>query len=275
MQNMLLAVFCLMFTQLAEASEPSSNHASNPSLQDGWQIRGGAIYYLADGSAGSTINATGAGGELDLSQLGVDNNYVSPTLMVRWRVDRRWRFELAYENLYLSGQRGASTTIDFDDISIPVGWEVRSSVKIEMYAARAGYAFYTSSNSELGAMVGLDVFDASARISGAATVGATATASAGIAERLPVPTVGLYGTYAVTNRLSLEGSVSYIGGSYRGISGDVLMLAAHANYWLTERIAMGIGYRHVDVDVTVKSSRRTEVYDFSFGGPNATLSLKF
>jgi hypothetical protein len=274
-QWLLAAVFCLAFAPLADASELDSNRALNPSLQNGWQIRGGAVYNTADATVGSTIRSTGQGGKVDLSQLGVDDDYVSPTLLVRWRTNRRLRFDFAYENLYISGHRSASTTIEFDDITIPVGWDVRSNLKVEMYAARAGYAVYTSPNSELGIMLGVNVFDASARISGAVTVGATATASASIAETLPVPTIGLYGTYAVTDRLSIEGSASYIGGNYKGISGDVLILSAQANYWVTPRFALGIGYRHLDVDVKVKSSNRIEVYDFGFGGPQATLTYKF
>lgn len=105
----------------------------------------------------SRINATGEGGRADLSDLGADDNYISPFFSLRWRPFPRWRWDFSYQNLKLDGLREATSQINFDDITMPVGWNVRSELTIHLYSATVGYAFYRAPNAELGGLVGLHV----------------------------------------------------------------------------------------------------------------------
>jgi hypothetical protein len=85
---------------------------------------------------------------------------------LRWRATSRWHFDLAYQNLRQDGQRGAATQIGFSTISVPVGWNVATELDVDFYSAVAGYSFFRGANYELGGIIGLDVYNASARIEG-------------------------------------------------------------------------------------------------------------
>jgi hypothetical protein len=248
----------------------------NPSLNARWTFTGGALYVRSDAEVASTIKETGQGGRVDLSTLGADKDYVSPFFMLRYRANKRWRFEFSYQNLDLNGHRGASTEINFNDVTIPVGWDVRSDLKIHQYSASVGYAFYRMPNAELGALVGVHVLDASAGIRGSAYVNNVQVERSGtISEIVPAPTLGLYGTYAFNNRLAIEGSVQYLQASVGGYSGRLFIASAALNYWIKPNTALSLGYKHFDVDITYDDSSTRDTYNVQFGGPYATVSIAF
>jgi hypothetical protein len=250
--------------------------AANPSLASRWAFAAGALFNRSDAEVASTLKSSGAGGRLDLSTLGVDENDTSPFLAARYRLNTRWRFDFSYQNLHIDGQRGATTDVEFGSITIPTGWDVSSGLSLDMYSASAGYAFYRTTDTEIGAMLGVHVLDASASIRGSLfAVNTTLVRSQGIGIVVPAPTVGLYGTYAINNRLAIEGAAQLIAGGYGDYSGHLLIASAALNYWVLPNAALTVGYKFLDTKVKYDGQSRKDVYDVGFGGPYAAVSIGF
>jgi hypothetical protein len=267
------AVFTFGASAIARADEAGS---SNPSLKARWLFTAGALYIRPDAEVASIVKESGNGGRVDLSTLGADEDYVSPFFMLRYRANQRWRFEFSYQNLDLNGHRGATTEINFNDVTIPAGWDVRSDLTMHQYSVSAGYALYSAPNAELGVALGVHILDASAGIRGSAYINNVQVERSGkISEVFPAPTIGLYGTYAFNNRLAIEGSVQYLYASVSGYSGHLLMASAALNYWINPNTALSLGYKHFDVDITYDDSSSRDTYNVKFGGPYATLSFGF
>lgn len=248
----------------------------NPSLTARWVFSAGATLASSDAEVSSFVKGTGVGGSVDLSMLGVDEDYVSPFFALRYRPSSRWRWDFSYQNLRLDGERGATNQIDFGNITIPVGWNVSSDLKADFYSATVGYSFYRTPNAELGGFLGLSVLDFSANIEGRLNIGNSAQRqAAGISEVLPVPMLGLFGTYAFNNRVSVEGKVQYLTGSYADYSGDLFIATAALNYWIMPNTAATIGYKYLDANVKYDGDSTRDSYQVSFGGPFVMLSIGF
>jgi hypothetical protein len=247
-----------------------------PVHQGEMALFGGALYIRPDAEVASFVKETGKGGRVDLSTLGADEDYVSPFFSLRYRANQRWRFEFTYQNLDLDGHRGGATEINFNDVTIPAGWDVRSNLTMHQYSVSAGYAFYSAPNAELGVAVGVHILDASAGIRGSAYINNVQVERSGkISKIFPAPTIGLYGTYAFNSRLAIEGSVQYLYASVAGYSGHLLMASAALNYWIMPNTGLSLGYKHFDVDITYDDSSSRDTYNVQFGGPYATLSFGF
>jgi len=275
--SLTLCVYFLAFTSASHAADGVPNsHKKNPSLVATIVISAGVSYQQADAKVSSRNKISGNGGSVDLSDLGAKEEHVSPDLRMRWRFSDRWHLDLGYQNLLLDGRRGASSQINFGDISIPVGWSVATDLEVDLFSIAVGYSFFRNDHYDFGGLLGLDVLSASAEVSGSIGVGnLQTTRSAKISATVPIPTIGLYGTVALSDRLALQGNVKYLYADVAGYRGDIFMASAEAKYWLTQNMALGVGYRHTAIDFKHESARSSEAFKFDFGGPYAAVSISF
>ncbi len=271
---MLCAAVLLAMPSSLEAGEGA--RVQNPSLTSTVVLQAGALYNQTDAEVGSRVRGTGVGGSIDLSDLGADNEHISPHFSLRWRATSRWHFDLAYQNLRQDGQRGAATQIDFSTISIPVGWNVATELDVDFYSAVAGYSFFRGANYELGGIIGLDVYNASARVQGSIFAGRARLTRAAEADiTVPVPTLGIFGTYAFSDRLSIEGNAQYLFAEYDVYSGEIFKASAELKYWFTPHVALAVGYRHVATDISHEGDFTRDTFQVQFGGPFTALSVAF
>jgi hypothetical protein len=259
-------------TPQAAADSP----ASNPSLTSAWIFDVGAVFQNLDGGA-NVITRGGGGAGLSFSQMGLEEQSISPLLAVRWRFADRWRFDALYDSIDVKGRRGNSSTLEFGRITIPAGYQIDSAVKTRNYSAFVGYSLFKGSSFELGARLGATVMDANVSLSGYFWAGGTQTTVGPERARVlgPIPTIGLYASYALSNQWSVEGSIDGLAGSLGDYSGHYLAAGATLNYWYTDRFAMGIGFRYVDGKLEHDGSLLTESVDLQSCGLVAKAAVGF
>jgi hypothetical protein len=233
----------LASVSLAEAQEA----AGNPSLSKTWVFDVGAMFQSLDGNL-SAVTSGGKGGSYDFSRLGLATYDTSLSASLRWRMSDRWRLEFAYDELDTRGGLANSSNLAFGRITIPAGYELDSSMKARTYFAFLGYSFAKEKDLELGGRLGLGVLDADASVGGHAFVGAMEVFAGpqDIGTTTLVPTVGLYATYALDDRLALEGAIDGIAGTVGAYSAHYLQLSGGVKYWLTDSLAVSGGYRFLD-----------------------------
>lgn len=256
----------------ADAAEP----ITNPSLTKTWVFDAGAVFQNLDGGATADLNG-GGGGSIGFSQIGLDDQSTSPFFAARWRFADRWRFDFTYDSVDVDGKRTVSGDIEFGFITIPASATADSSLNVRNYSGFIGYSFFKDERSELGARFGLTIMDAKFSLSGTVS-GAGATTSTGTqkAEVLgPIPTLGLYGTYALSNRWTLDGSVDGLAGSIGDYSGYYLAATANLTYWINDMFALGIGYRYVDGKLEHDGNVMTKAVEIKYSGPVVKASIGF
>lgn len=249
---------------------------SNSSLTKTWVFDAGAVFQHLDGGATADLRG-GRGGSIGFSQIGLDDHSTSPFFAARWRFADRWRFDFTFELVDIDGTRTVSRDIEFGRITILAGATAASSIDVRSYSGFIGYSFAKGEKSELGARFGLTIVDAEFDLKGTVRLEnrTTSTATQEASVLGPLPTLGIYGTYALSDRWTVEGSVDGLAGSLGSYSGHYLAATANLTYWITDMFALGFGYRYVDGKLEHEGDAMTTAVEFRYSGPVVKASVGF
>lgn len=268
-------LFTILATPLAWAQ--SENAAFNPVLDDTFTIRLGASFEQVDTQAAKFDPAQGVGADIDLEQLGLDDNDVSLFLNARWRFSERWHLGLSYYGTDRSGSRTVDREIRFGELVVPIDGVVNTSFSADIYVLDLGYSFFKTSRAEFGARFGVHLADLDVALSGRGNIGQSdvnlGTASADTLA--PLPNIGLFGLYALTPKLAVSGMLGYFSLDYQEYDGEVTVASAALDYRLTDTFGLGLGYSLLDFNLDVDEDIFDEHYEFEFNGPVVYLSAGF
>lgn len=234
----------------------------HPALTDRWTLQLGAyvpevdtIAYLnsASGARGTSISF-----EEDLN---LTDRKTMPAILAGVRLGERWKVEAEFFSLHRSGSRTINKTINWGDNAYPIGATVSSEFNSDIYRLSVGYSFIKDSRRELGVALGLHVTEFETALS-AAGVGANSNDTLA-----PLPTIGAYGAYAFTPKWLLSGRLDYFSLNYDEYEGTLVNLTFGVDYRFSRHFGVGLGFRHVDYDVTLTKPRFNGGIQYKFNGP--------
>jgi outer membrane autotransporter protein len=235
----------------------------HPALQDRWSIQLGIYAPEAETNAFLNNAAGGRGTSINFEDdLNLDDRKTMPAFLASVRLGERWRVEAEYFSLHRSGSRAISRTINWGDNTYPIGTVVTSKFDSDIYRLSGGYSFIKSNQAEAGVALGAHVTDFNASLS--ATGIGTATGD----TLAPLPTIGIYGAYAFTPRWLLSGRLDYFSLNYDKYDGTLVNFNIGVDYRFTRNFGVGVGYRHVDYDVTATDSGFNGGINYKFSGPS-------
>jgi outer membrane autotransporter protein len=243
------------------AAGQQANWTVHPGLQDRWTLEIGA--YAPTVKTTAHLDSTlGPGTSISFEDdLGLDDRKVNAAILGRVRLGERWRIEAEYFALDRSGSRAISRTINWGGNTYPIGITVNSEFDSDIYRLSGGYSFIKDAQAELGVALGLHVTDFTMSLAGANVAKRTGDALA------PLPTIGLYGSYAITPRWLLSGRVDFFSFSYNDFDGSLVNAVAGVDYRFTRNFGIGLSYRYVDYDLDVTRSSFTGGVKYEFSGP--------
>ena len=201
----------------------------------------------------------------------------TPYVSLGMRLAERWRIEFEYYRLDRSSSKTLSREIDWGDNTYPVGVRVDSTFDTTVYRLTGGYSFYKTPVAEAGAALGLHVTDFSTALSGQASgPGGTTTFQREANDALvPLPTLGLYGAYAVTDQFQVRGRIDYLTLKYDEYDGSLVNFLVAFDWRFSKNWGVGVGYRYVDYKLQANDSDfRGEVH-YKFKGPTLYLTAGF
>lgn len=253
-----LALCGMCASGLAAGQEPWT---VNPGLQDGFTLEIGAYFPKVETTA-RLDSAFGPGTSVSFEDdLGLDDRKVQAAILGKLRLGQRWRIEGEYFALNRSGTRVINKTINWGGNTYPIGIVVNSEFDSDIYRLSGGYSFIKDTQAELGVSLGLHVTDFNASLASANVARRTGDALA------PLPTIGLYGSYAFTPRWLLSGRVDFFSLSYNDYDGSLVNAIAAVDYRFTRNFGVGLGYRYVDYDLDVTKSSFSGGVQYQFSGP--------
>ncbi|MBN9407797.1 MAG: hypothetical protein J0H69_01490 [Burkholderiales bacterium] len=233
----------------------------------------------------STIRANSPGGAIGTTisgedDLGLADNSTVGSLLIGARLGERWRLEFEYFKLDRSTTRSLTRTIDFGDASYPVSASLGSEFESTVYRLSGGFSFIRTPNAELGVVAGLHHTDFRFAVEGAGTIGGVGSAAAREErkEKLTLPTIGLYHTWAFSPRWILGSRADYFSLNHDDKKGTLLNAQVNLLYRFTPNVALGVGYRLNDYKLQTTgggaSSWDGEVR-YKFRGPQVLLNVGF
>lgn len=239
--------------------------AADPLYEEGFSMRLGGFYSSAD----TTLRIDASNGSLGTSlsledDLGFTKDKSLPMIDAIWRINPRHRVELGYVRLARDSQKTISGEIRFGDSVFPVSANVNSTFDTDVWRLTYGWSFYRSPTSELSLLLGLHTTSFKAKLESTSATRAVAEA----ADRtIPLPTIGLSGTWAIDPQWRLSASAQLFSLNYGDYDGSLFNGSVSAEYRLNRNWALGAGYTAYDYNLDVTGGKARGSFDYQFAGP--------
>lgn len=270
----------LMLTAFAATSALAQSQQAEDRLDQSLWLQFGAFRPSIDSRIQANNTVSGAlgteiGGEHDL---GLADRKTVGTLLLGARIDERWRAEFEYFELNRSASQNLfSGNINFGQTTYPVSAALMSEFDSKVYRLSLGYSFIKTPQAEFGGVFGLHVTDFRFVLQGLGSVGgaAASTRREETSRHLPLPTVGLYATYAFAPRWMLAGRGDVFSLNSGGDSGSLVNLQANLLYRFNRHVALGVGYRLNDYVIKSQRDSWQGEVRYKFRGPQVLLDVGF
>ena len=264
--------FAWSFSNQSSALAEGEYTGFNRSLDDDYSLLLGAYFSKVDSSYQGKGKQGRLTANLDLEKLGLDDDEIQPYLHGKVRFNDRWRLDLHAFGTDRDSTKEADFDVDLGESgTIPIGVSVRTNFSAAIYAARVGYSFLRTPRAEIGAGLGLHVADLDVGISGDLNVGDSQDLPFTLSENAdvlaPLPTVGLFASYALTDTLSVHGQLGYFTLSYDKYDGSLVDFLATIEYRPFEHVGFGAGYSLMDADLEIDGNKKTDAFELDFSGP--------
>ncbi|WP_230281106.1 autotransporter domain-containing protein [Croceicoccus sp. Ery15] len=248
------------------------------SLDNDYWINVQAYYPKVDTNVRVTAEtANEVGTDIDLEKdLDLDNRDFLPAVSIGSRFGKVV-VGFDFFKLKRNGEKSLEREIEFDDVTYPVNAGVRSGFDSDVYRLTVGYSFVQQPDLEIGAALGVHATDFTVSIEG--EVGAGELDAQSEARRrsvlAPLPTVGLYGTWRVADRLEANGRIDYLSLSIDDYDGKLINAQAGLNYSITDNVALGVAYRYVEYRLGVDKDNWNGRIRYRLSGPAVIAQASF
>lgn len=200
----------------------------------------------------------------------------TPYVTLGMRLGQDWRIEFEYYRLDRSASHTLSRNIDWGDVTFPVGVRLDSTFNTSVYRLTGGYSFYKTPQAEAGGALGLHVTEFKSALSGQGLGPSGAGFQREARDTLvPLPTLGLYGSWMFTPQLQVRGRVDYLSLNYNEYDGSLINTLVALDWRFAKNWGVGVGYRYVDYKVEATSSKWTGEINYKFRGPTLFVNAGF
>lgn len=265
---LLSSLYLIAFTNTASAVDADAH----PIFTNRIVFGGGVFQAKTDAIIGAETLSGDLSAELDFDDIGLADSVTSPMAYALLRLGNRWRIELDYTNVENNGS-GEVDAIDLGGIVIPVKASAETEVNTRFITTRLGFSVVRNSTAELGLSAGISAASIEAGISGSAE--GLGSGSAYVSADVPLPSLGIYGTLALTKNLSIGGRAGLFSIDIDEDEGDLQDFFASVDYFFTKNFGVGVGYKYLNIDVKIKEEDYRQVYKIRQSGPVAYLTLGF
>jgi hypothetical protein len=228
--------------------------------------------FFTDRDSRTRLNGTvGEGTDVDLeNDLGLKRSDTVVRLDGYWRFADKHRVDFSVFDMSRSATKNIEKEISWQDTVFLIDTQLKASIDLSIYKASYTWMFLKRDRSFLGATVGLYVADVGTRLSATAQ---NISESGGVTA--PLPVAGLRGEYKLSDRWSVRGSAEIFVVEYDEYSGSLSDVFVGLDFSATERMAVGVGFNAVNLDVGVSKANFEGNFDWQYDGAMAYLKFDF
>jgi hypothetical protein len=246
-----------------------------PQAAMGQEERGSMMFAVFQNEPGTSIQLeapSGLGTDIDLERnLGLQATATVARLEGYYRFGDHGRVDLTLFQYSRDATRQIDRTIEFGDSEYPVSTVVNTSADVTIFKAAYTFEFLRRERAFFGVTAGLYTASSRTRLN-APEIGVDSSNDI----QAPLPVIGVRGAFDIGERVALRGSVEWFGITTNKASGRLTDANIGVDYSFTERIALGLAYDNMSMDVTAVSDRGFETrLDWVYEGPMLYLKLNF
>lgn len=188
-----------------------------------------------------------------------------------------WNLQADFYKIARSSNHSIDREIEFDGVTFPVSANVDSRFSSDVYRLTVGYQFLDSETVRLGAQLGLHLTSFEVALEGEAIINGEVLPTASRKRRdllAPLPTLGLYAQFDLTDDLTLAADVNYFTLGISGFKGEMLNFEAKASYALTDGLRGGVMWRVVNYEFEFEKDTFSGSVEYNYSGPGLFLRLE-
>lgn len=249
---------------VAWAGEPSFNNV----LHNQFNIFAGAQLYQAEGKFSSNKDGRPTT-SVDLDDLGLDDNLVTPAFGAHFNFGKKWTMRLDYFGYHDDANNTAEFDFDFGNGIFPIGAELYSNLDLDVYVINLAYNLYSTERGKFGVGLGVHLADIDIKVSSQIKVDGSniPVQEDAIDFTAPLPNLYMAGAYACTDRFLLRYGGGWMSLNYDDYEGQLFFANAALEYWFFQNAGLGFGYRYLKVDIDYDPGNKKEKYDVKLPGP--------
>jgi hypothetical protein len=239
--------------------------AEDKPYPDRWMLRlGGYNVSDADTIVRLDANSAPAGLYIDFAQtLGGQTSANVGRLDGYFRFNDRHSLGFSWYSLHFNGYRTLQKDIDWGDINFPIGADVSSEIKFNVYKLSYQYSLINNAEVELGGLIGLHVMDTSISLS---STGLVAQARAD-SVTAPLPVLGLYARYNFTPKLSIYYNYQFFFINYQDqVKGGLQDFLLGLEYRVWRNVALGAALNKFSMSIEDREDNATLYVDTNWRG---------
>lgn len=232
----------------------------------------GAFWANTDAIIGAEDLNSPLKAEIDFDNLGLDDTVTTPMAYALFRLGNRWRIEFDYANIEQDGS-GYVDSIDVGGIEVPISGVATTKLNTRFITTRLGFSVVRNETLELGVSAGVSAASIEAGVAG--SIAGVGSGSGEVSADVPLPSLGIYGTLALTKKLSIGGRAGLFSIELGDDTGNLQDFFASIDYFFTKNIGVGLAYKYIDIDVKIKEDTYRQIYKIRQSGPVAYISFAF
>ena len=241
--------------------------AAEEKLPDTFGLRLGG-YNVRNANTIARLDANGApvGAYIDFHEtLGGESNATVVRLDGLYRFNARHGVGFSWYDMKFKGSRAVARDIEWGGQTYPVGAQVDSSLRFDVYKLNYQYSLFHNEEVELGVSLGLHVMRISTGISGTSTTATNQSQSQSVTA--PLPVWGLFADYKFTPRFSAYYNYQVFFINYEDkVSGGLQDFLLGLEYRLFRNFALGAAYNRFAMHMKSKGDAATLYLDSSWNG---------
>ena len=257
-----------------EEKETKKEKIILPWFVERFKISAGGMYVINKTNIKVGVNgmeATPIDGEKDL---GINREVGTFLANFQWRISRRSRVTLSYYNIKRNSNHILQKDITFDDNTYQANSSVYTFFNTHIYQFSYGYAILSKPKYEAGVFIGTHIIGAKTGISlNGTSSGAVVSNNFGFTA--PLPDIGLWGSYATSNRFAINGDISYFALTANGSTGRLLAFNLAFTYKLIKQLDLSLGYSGLDFKVVTTKKNVTGNIEWGYNGPLLAANFSF
>ena len=206
------------------------------------------------------------------NNLSISSKQESARIDAYFRFAERHRLYVTRYSFKRSGSAEVTEEIEFEDLVIPAGTSVSSTVKWTLTPISYGYSFWKKENLEIAASIGVHWAEISADIDAQLNEGRQ---KRGASASGPLPTIGLHLDWSPARNWLVGGDIRFFGLDYDIYSGNIWDARLYAERYFWKNFGVGLGINVFDFDVAIDGDDFHGKADFGYGGWTGYLTYRY
>jgi len=232
-------------------------------------------YFFTDINNKVELSGSIEGTNLDFStDLGMNDHINTFKTDIFWRINPKHRIDFTWFGLFQSGQQLTEKDILIEDTLIPAGTGLTSSFNHNRYQLTYTYNLFQGDNYEIGPSLGIYTLSINSRID-PTVANASVTTYSNTDLALPLPVVGLRGSYGITDNLVLHSNFNFMVVDFNEWNGDLYDFQLAAEYNFLKYMGIGLAYNLSFLTVNHRGDGSLFRYNYDYQGVQTYLKFAF